>query len=595
MRLQSAGSHSLRSRVFTLLRSFRNDTSGNIFILFSFVLVIGFLLIGGVFDFDRRMRGQQALLKAADSAALVAKQTESAHVTKYGILQQAQARSLGQTQATAFFRETIALRQHLFGDAAVADPTFAWNDVTGAVTVSASASVPSFFPNQVFSSTHYSFSVQSQAEMNVGIPTEIVLSLDSTTSMFAFDGRTKTRFTLLREASLAFVNDVFDAAASSNNLDAVRVAVVPWATTVNVRGEAPAATDYSAFSMTTPTDKGSQNHIVNPLGRSDRVNVNPNDFLPVDWRGCISGSSGNVESKTAYNDGYVSGWNALSVAPASMSSDTYKLKVGNSCTGQPNQSRYFCPSQQSSSTRKQLYIKTPFTCLKNSVNSCITSTELANASQTQQPCVADYSEPKIQNNTVSWCSWITKTEWESDDGATPTVAGPNENCPAPMLGLSANRKQVIEAINRMTPATGGTHQDVGLRWGLRALSPNNSWPTFFGLQKMPKPYSSGVEKVMVLITDGDNQPPSVPGFWNTSTTDSELNTMTTEWCNVIRNTYNIKIYTVAMNVTDNNAKNLLKNCVGADHPDRAFQVDAANLRDALRTIGRQLTNLRLTM
>lgn len=553
------------------------------------MLPLGLLLIGGIFDFDRRMRGQQALLKAADSAALVAKQTESAYISRYGILGTIPARLQGEAQAKAFFRETIALRQSLFGENTVPDPTFAWDNITGRVTISASASIPSFFANKVFNVTHYSFGVQSQAEMNVGVPTEIALVLDNTSSMFAFDGRPTTRFTALRQASLDFVNDIFDAAATSHNPDAVRVSVVPWATTVNVRGEAPALTDYTAFSMPTPGDKGSQNAVANPMSRGDRVNFNDGDFAPVTWRGCLSGS---VESKTATNDGYVSGWNAVRVPP-SMETENYRIAVNGSCSGQPQQSMPLCPYQNSSSTRRQLYIPATMSCLTTTLNSCTTNSTVNSATSSVQPCVADYNEPKIQNNSVAWCSWISKSQWESQGGGTPTIAGPNENCPSPMLGLSGNRKQVIETINRMHPVTGGTHQDVGLRWGLRTLTANGSWPAFFGLALPPKPFTPGVEKVMVLITDGDNTSPSTNGFWPAGNSETELNTMTLAWCNSIRANYNIKIYTVAMNVTDTNAKNLLRSCAG--DPNRAFEVDAANLRDALRTIGRQLTNLKLTM
>jgi len=161
------------------------------------------------------------------------------------------------------------------------------------------------------------------------------------------------------------------------------------------------------------------------------------------------------------------------------------------------------------------------------------------------------------------------------------------------LRLSGNCRQVVEDLNRMFPVPHGTHNDVGLRWGLRTLSPSNGWPAFFGLTKAPKAFGTAAEKVIVLITDGENQTPSANGFWDTSTTESALDTMMLGWCTAVRTNYNVKIYTVAVNVSDVTAVNLLKSCVGTANPERAFSVDAANLDEAMKTIGRQMKSLKL--
>ena len=64
------------------------------------------------------------------------------------------------------------------------------------------------------------------------------------------------------------------------------------------------------------------------------------------------------------------------------------------------------------------------------------------------------------------------------------------------------------------------------------------------------------------------------------------------WCAEIRNTYKVELYTVAVNVTDSNAVNLLKQCVGNDST-RAFAVDASELSATFAAIARSTFALRI--
>ena len=574
---------------------FRRSRHGSVTVMFAAALALCFLVVGGVFDFWRRMRAYTALQGVGDATALVAKRVEQNVIGTKGIAYQAQARADAEAQATRYFRETIKTGLRFFGTNPVADPTYAWDNVSGDVKVTSSGTVPSMFTGALFPTRFQNVTTVSGAELNVSIDTEIALVLDNTTSMFFYDGRASTRFTLLRNATLSFVNNIFDAAQLSNNPDSVRVSVVPWATTVNVLGEAPAAQDFSAFAMATPADKGSQIEVATPLSRLGQVNVTAADFAPVGWRGCVSGS---VESKTNYTDSAVTGWNAVRVPSNSLSSLSYRIKTSSngSCSGSYS-TRSYCPALHNATTRSQIYLGSDLSCINStSAPSCMTSSQLASYTSTVQRCVADYNEPAIQDGTINWCNWIARDDWRSTGDATvpaPTIAGPNENCPAPMLGLSGNRRQVVQAVNRMFPVPHGTHNDVGLRWGLRTLSPSNGWPAFFGLTKAPKAFGTAAEKVIVLITDGENQTPSANGFWDTSTTESALDTMMLGWCTAVRTNYNVKIYTVAVNVSDVTAVNLLKSCVGTANPERAFSVDAANLDEAMKTIGRQMKSLKL--
>ena len=174
-----------------------------------------------------------------------------------------------------------------------------------------------------------------------------------------------------------------------------------------------------------------------------------------------------------------------------------------------------------------------------------------------------------------------------------------------MLGLSGSRPQVLSTINRMSPVVGGTHNDVGLRWGLRSLSPRNQWANFFGNNggKAPTNFSATTaKKAMVLITDGENtEAEDFPGFWGCSDTQApgcsgapdpaELDARMLAWCSAIRNNYDVELYTVAVNISDPAAVAKLATCAGS--PSRAFAVDASDLNKTLETVAGSIFQLRL--
>jgi hypothetical protein len=216
-------------------------------------------------------------------------------------------------------------------------------------------------------------------------------------------------------------------------------------------------------------------------------------------------------------------------------------------------------------------------------------------------CTSDPNEIAWNNSGGTWCPWVPTTSWTQFDDSI----GPNVNCPMPMLGLSGSRPQVLSTINRMSPVVGGTHNDVGLRWGLRSLSPRVQWANFFGNSgsKAPTNFSAtNNKKVLVLITDGENtEAEDFPGFWGCSDTQApgcsgapdqaELDNRMLAWCSAIRNNNNVELYTVAVNISNAAAVAKLATCAG--DPSRAFAVDAADLNKTLATVAGSIFQLRL--
>jgi hypothetical protein len=199
------------------------------------------------------------------------------------------------------------------------------------------------------------------------------------------------------------------------------------------------------------------------------------------------------------------------------------------------------------------------------------------------------------------CNDTPLSSWTSFE---PTV-GPNINCPMPMLGLSGSRAQVLGAINRMSPVVGGTHADVGLRWGLRSLSDRVQWANFFGNNGAARPQGFGrndAKKAMILITDGENtQAEDFPGYWGCSDTSAPgcsgaadqatLDARMDAWCTAIREDYEVELYTVAVNISNPTAVARLASCAG--DPSRAFAVDASQLAETLEEVAQSIFQLHL--
>jgi Flp pilus assembly protein TadG len=609
---------------------------GNVAVIFSLTSAAAVCLISATIELGRIASSKASLVAATDAAALAAKGEE---VDKRDLGSEL-AREAAARSATQTFWASAPTKTQGVSNVSVG---ITW-DADGSARVTARGHQDLMFGG-VLGLSSIPLNATAVAAMDaVGDRAlEVALVLDTTASMFEKDGRPTTRFTLMRVAAKNFVNRMFDTVTVPDRL---RIAVIPWTTTINIRGEVPSQVwDNSAAPVRSTVDAGTRSLPAAPIDRSANLIESAatlnTQFAPVGWRGCISG---NGESLTASDDAKAGmNWNAMLVPPRLDNGTVWKgVSVMGMCDKwtcttpippppksppppPPTKTQGFLipPKNPSSSFAFFGNLKTavPATCVNNPypcpVNSCPTGTpsftnfyclqsdvngnrntffnfhgtreclvaggcQLQITTQLALGCVADYNEIAWNDAGGNWCSWTPKQTWDS----FRRITGPNLNCPMPLLGLSANRTQVINTLDRLSPAPGGTHADVGLRWGLRALSPRTEWANFFQ-HKPPMEYGSGtVKKVMVLMTDGANeQAISFPGYWscndigapgcngspNRSTLDMRMQT----WCSAIRETYKIELYTVAINVSDTEAINKLRTCAG--DPNRAFAVDAADL------------------
>ena len=210
--------------------------------------------------------------------------------------------------------------------------------------------------------------------------------------------------------------------------------------------------------------------------------------------------------------------------------------------------------------------------------------------------------------------------------------GPNLGCGPAILPLVQSKTAVDAALDGMGAwSRGGTSGNEGLAWGWRVLSPR--WRGLWGgatPNTRPLDYdTSDTDKVVVMLTDGNNEVYDWPCRWRTGqsspdcsstfngpngsdyTSFGRLNDTTfmgagktraqgvTEWnnrmstvCSRMKNN-GIIIYTITFGGTPSAAtQTLYRNC--ATRPEYYFHSpNNSTLRTVFRSIGVQLSNLRI--
>ena len=186
-----------------------------------------------------------------------------------------------------------------------------------------------------------------------------------------------------------------------------------------------------------------------------------------------------------------------------------------------------------------------------------------------------------------------------------TARGPNRGCASAITPLVASKTTVLNAISVMEPwSFGGTATNFGLTWGWRTLSPRwrGLWRGGDEPDRLPLSYSEPfMDKVVVLLTDGNNEFiiddltafGRVADEFERDERALELNLRLSNTCGNAK-TDGVIIYTIAFGESiSEEVQDLLSSC--ASNPNFYFPAtDSDALEQAFDTIGRQLSNLRLS-
>jgi Mg-chelatase subunit ChlD len=200
--------------------------------------------------------------------------------------------------------------------------------------------------------------------------------------------------------------------------------------------------------------------------------------------------------------------------------------------------------------------------------------------------------------------WNSGGNWVRWNGCVGSRAFPNETrdanyavpipglmtltCGSPILEPTNDLALAKSRINALT-TSGETYIPAGLIWGWRALS------TQAPIAARESGSGAPVSRHMVLVTDGQNTlSPSYPRHDQSNVTEAN-NIMRTICQNMAADRASgIKLYTIAFEVTDPVVKQLLEECSALNGGAFYDAANAAQLQDAMRNIGGQISKLRIT-
>ena len=262
-----------------------------------------------------------------------------------------------------------------------------------------------------------------------------------------------------------------------------------------------------------------------------------------------------------------------------------------------NQSWMSVPADSTTTEPQVCYQNTPVIGQSN----CRTETGTATNdgvpyTYTYQTCDYQYGPPEqvcyTPTTTLMWsgCAGSRDYPLETlDDNYDTEVPGVmNAACPSEITPLTNDAAALAGKVDAMV-ATGDTYIPSGLIWGWRTLSKEAPLEEAEGYGALVQ--GQPVRKFMVLMSDGKNTlSPVYPA--HTGNDPALSDQLSLEICNNIK-AKGIEIYTVAFEIPDATAKDVLESC--ASSPSKFFDAqDGAELNESFRKIAQDFNPLRLT-
>lgn len=513
------------------------DENGAAAVFFAVSLILLAPLMLGMFDIYLASTQRNNLQDALDAAALFA------------------ARSTGTTTAAVDLVGDAALTANLVLPSGATLVASNFTLVGDKVVAYAEVSPPALAPGVW---THANVKANSEVVRSLD-KLEIALVLDNTGSMQG------TKLTTLKDAAAALVDKLVEASARSVQTDPLKIALVPFSTTVRVR----TTTSLSSYNTTTHTGAGIPTWI-DPMGSSHWSGTTNNDIfdgttktdrftmmknIGQSWSGCVEQRAQPYDIKEDA---------AVSTTPASMFIP------------------YFWPDEPDS----------------NHYNNYMNDGGSGLTDRQKERRVAKYAGGGMARSGAFTLD---------GSGYGAYSLGPNAGCTLqPIIPLTTSSATIKTGITNMT-AVGETNIPFGLVWGWHAVSP-------IGPLANGTPYNTPhVRKIIILMTDGDNtmNNPSRNNESNGSfygglgyiwqnmlgTTSSDGNVRSDAiderlklLCTAVKDK-DIVVYTVRVEVRSGSSS-LLQNC--ASTTDKFYDVqDVDDLQAAFDAIAGSIDNLRL--
>jgi Flp pilus assembly protein TadG len=471
-------------------KRFLKDQSGSVLQILGLSAVPLFLATGAAVDMMRATREQAAFYGSVDAAALaIAGDDKSATV---GV-------DTATLATNKVYLEDLAKKYILAdyrGDTG-SPPSISTNvTVTGQSVVLKSSLT---FPTTIMSLAGIqSMTINASSTIKKAIrPIELTMVMDTTGSM-----ANDNKMSGAKSAAHTLLEKVYGGTlAAKANSEFLRVSLVPFAAGVRL--------DQNAFDfdMNWIDTSGS-----NPLSR-----VNIDAAAPASWNNFTAWGKMKVDSSTSL------AWNGCVEARARGTAGSTDYIVNDVAPQQSNTATLF-PAYFAPDTPLKPYTDSRGRTKYQSMGPDYISEdggspdEVSGLSPTEKASWDDVEMVKRQENWRKYDGRLVGSEAAPLDSQGE---GPWSNCAASkVVPMTYDRAKIETGIDSMAP-NGNTLIAEGLSWGWRTISPGAPFTKVQGSGSIPasvvSPYGDPRwQKVMILMTDGDNNVSENSKYWNNS-------------------------------------------------------------------------------
>ncbi len=524
---------------------------------------------GAVVDYTRAFEQRAVVQGALDSAVLAAGK-------KIGLLTTDQVKA----EANNFYLSNI-------GDK-LAPPTLSTSIVASTITGTTDLRVPTYFLG-IVGLDAINFHMLSSATLAMGT-LEVAMVLDNSGSMAG------TKISTLITAATNLTNTLYNLGSTSTKPDPVKVALVPFAGSVNV-----GASNKNAAWMDT-TGVSPYNSTEN-LGAA-RSNFDLFTYTQTAWAGCV------LDRPLPYD---ATDDPATTTIPKTMfvpmfaldEPDTWTCTTGSgsNCNTTGTSSNRAYSGAPGGTQAHNNYLPDNGYVSGSNYGACSTTADKKFTGGNQS------TEGQAFQKACKYGSSTKKTTPTPNLNVTTGgtyPGGPNYNCTTGAITPLTPTKSVITGVIAAMKANGTTNISSGVGWGWRVLSPGAPFTE-------GRAYSvNDNQKILILMTDGDNTyfdsgkslTDTTYSAWGYGQNEhlgtgintaneimTEMNARTATVCANVK-AAKIKIYTVAFQVTNQTTLQMLTDC--ASDPSMAYQSSSTSaLLAAFTAIGDDISLLRV--
>jgi hypothetical protein len=607
-------------RFLALVGRFGRDESGVFAVLFGLMAIVLIALGGAGVDYVALQQARSRAQVALDAAALALQpQIFKASYNEETVRAQAEAIVLDRIGDARIDARVDGI------ETSVPD---------GSLYLHAEFTMPTMFVSLV-GVPALSASVQAKATRKM-LKLEVAMVLDNSGSMASYN-----RMSYLKEAARCATRIMFygevdedcDEADDAEAQDNVKIGIVPFTMMVNIGTQFSNATwldwtgQNSISQLNFDSDDNASTPFAGPVNRKTLFTQ-----TGTSWRGCVEARRAPYDTDDTPPTTSAALFTPMfSPDTASGNYNSYLSDTGGTCqvktctekTVRKNCSYSWWSGWTCSGATTSTYTKKVGSTTTTPAASCVPANGVVlsgpntDQSGTTLTTTTTYSLLTQQELQERLCKYNGVTVSDSKN------SGPNAYCPSiSVLPLTDNVDNVLARINAMN-ADGGTNIQQGAIWGYHALSSTEPLT-------QAAPYSSGaVSKVMILMTDGFNEPdyrsysdtwngtgiyyswgfrkdgrlPDTDGIigneneYNAHNSKADMSeTMdekTVATCNNAK-AEGIRVYTIGLNPPSQATRDMLESCSSGDGY-YFFPEDPSDLIDVFTQIANQLAQLRLAL